>query len=314
MKRSRFLFAILSTLFLAAGCGGPAAPSGPEPRPLPSLAAVGDSAAWFEEITSVVEAVPGQDTVRLSRRIAAATHLVRVAPDTLRGYYEALLIRMDLPNGTVRAETDELLGQPFLLVETDSGMVTVDAPPIPSDVNQMVGLENRFGEVLPFWLELDLEREVGMEWTDTLTRPRAIEGLVPGDVTAETRYRVLSDSVYEGMSVQVLQYSSRLRARALAAAGSHGDVETMLEGTEHGTIIYAPARDLLVEWQRRGELAGTSRALERPGQSELPQTYEYEASTRLLLGPAAERVDAAAPGAAGAGAEQDPQPAPDRPR
>lgn len=281
------------SLLLSAGCGAqtlqdPPAPSAP---PEASFVEVGDSAAWIEEIDSRMEVITTDDTIHASTRVAAAVHIKRVGPGTLGAFFEALLVRMQSPLGDSRPDTREILRRVFLLEETDSGLVTVQAPGISSEVYRIADIRKHFEEFFPPGFDLSRDHVPGEEWVDTASHTRETQDVSTQGRAAVVRYRAGGDTLWHGIRARAVRYTADVRTTTVAQAGQRGTVESVLEGREQGVILYVPARGLLVQWRRSGDTRGTSRRQDGDELETFPQRYRYEANTRLMSAAAADAAE-----------------------
>ncbi|HEX2077034.1 MAG TPA: hypothetical protein VHG08_04970 [Longimicrobium sp.] len=228
-----------------------------------------------------------QATVRIQGRPGHAEQTQRAritlaftGGDTARAWYGGLDVRskhgaayesLEIPGSEMRGG--------FVLAVSPTGRVrTLRTPvlPPPLDMELDSVLVWQFVDFLPVLPEVPLRP--GVEWTDADS-----VDLARGRWRRTTRYRVVRDTVVDGVAAAVVETESRLAMRHTSEIDEELSIRTELEGTERGRFVFALAPGLLLRRERSGTLSGTETSLlegdpPRPAR----QTREYTSVIELL--------------------------------
>ena len=268
------VFVVLSLALLAGACAGRAEPA----AVAPSLAQPGDSAVYYEELNTRATMIGARDTATSDVRYVGVVHMSRLTPTMLRAYYEVLYLRTESSVGTVRPDTRRLLYRPFVLEDRDGRIRTIRSPDLPGDVYRVMDVRRHFEEFFPPGFPTARPLPIGQSWTATDT----VQQAAAGDTRMRSaRYTVTRDTVIDSMRVLVLDYEATIASVAADSVAAAGALTTALEGSERGTVLYAPERRLLVEWRRQGTMEG-SVVPNRRGQPGMPYSIDYDGTTRLF--------------------------------
>lgn len=283
----------LACFVSACGARGAADPDpGFEPRL--ALNQVGDTVWYHQETDIVVGMVNAQgDTSIAYGDEDHVLHLTRVAPDTLVAFYHHIRIAMNQGGRIVPVPMETLFGEHFTLVRTDGRYRVTTAPAVPNMAESTREMVRHLDEM--FMTVPDQPLEPGLTWGDSIefvahTRESRLARYT------QTRYRVEGDTIVAGVPGVVIRYESDVDA---AVASLHDEeLRTELSGTDNGTIVYAPARQLIVSRVRQGRLDGSMYALIQGERRPLPHYYAFDTRIRLIPPGASVRPDPVAPAVA----------------
>lgn len=268
----RLLLLVAATLLPVA-----VAAQAPEYRRAP-----GDTLRYREVTRAVSEITSPQGQMTLRSDHDARIALAFAAGDTARAWYEALALRIAYPGGKREPKTGELLGRPFVLTLGPRGEVaTLSVPPFPPEVAESTDLTHQFND---FFLKLPaVPLRPGAEWTDT-TRTETPNAA--GATLRTTRigsYRVRGDTTIGGTRAVVIEARMQNRLESSGPSPTPGmQMNTLREGTETGTMIFAPAAGRMIRRARTGTLSGHIEFVGGPAPVRLPQKMTYESTIELL--------------------------------
>jgi hypothetical protein len=216
----------------------------------------GDTLRYREVTRAVSEITTPQGKMTLRSDHAARIAVAFAAGDTARAWYEALALRSDFPGGERVPQTAPLLRRPFVLTLGARGeLATLSVPAFPAEVAESADLTHQFND---FFLKLPaVPLRRGAEWTDT-TRTEATNAA--GMTLRTTRigsYRVRGDTTIGGTRAVVIE--ARMRNRLVSSGPSPTPgmkLNALREGTETGTMVFAPATGRMMRRARTGTLSG----------------------------------------------------------
>lgn len=179
-----------------------------------------------------------------------------VTPDSMEAWYEELTVSSDGPAGLLRPSAGSFLGDRFVLRYGARGHVeTLETPVFPEDMDQVTDLRLQFHDFFPHRPEATLE--VGDTWTDTLV---AVGGGEDVESRSESvaEYRVVSDTVVQGVLHRVIHSTARLRFDGAGPIQEQPGVtvSTSLEGLEENVFVVRHKDGRLLSRTRSAELRG----------------------------------------------------------
>lgn len=237
----------------------------------------------YREVTrtfSVITSPRGPITLRNNHDARIA--LAFATGDTARAWYEALALRDTSPDGERVPQTGPLLGRPFVLtLGARGGVATLSVPPFPADVAEMTDLSHQFAD---FFVRLPaVPLRPGVEWTDT-TQSEAPNAT--GTTVRRTRigsYRVRGDTTIGGSRAVVIETRMRNRMEWWGPSATPGrTLNTLLEGVETGTMVFAPASGRMIRRARTATLRGHIEIVGGQAPVRIPQKVTYESTIDLL--------------------------------
>jgi hypothetical protein len=244
--------------------------------------APGDTLRYGEVTRAVSEITTPQGKMTLRSDHAARIAVAFAAGDTARAWYEALALRAAFPGGERVPQTAPLLGQPFVLTLGARGEVaTLSVPAFPAEVAETTDLTHQFNDFFPKLPGVALRP--GAAWTDT-TRTETPNAA--GRTLRTTRigsYRVRGDTTVGGTRAVVIEARMRNRLESSGPSPTPGmTMNTLLEGTEAGTMVFAPGTGRMLRRARTGTLSGHVEFVGGPAPVRLPQVMTYESAIELL--------------------------------
>ena len=292
----RRIVAPLSVALIVSACG---ARGGADVEPRSdyrmTLDQAGDTAWYHIQNEARIGVVgPDTDTVIVTASEDYVLELTRTAPDTVIGFFDHIRIMVNRGGRIVPVPMEPLYHREFVLTDS-AGRLGVRAMPHVSQMEPSVRETARLLDEMFFTVPA-ARMEAGLVWVDTV------------DVTSEsggarftrknvTRYQVAGDTVLHGVSAKVIRYESALDNHAVQLASDSS--RTVLTGSESGTIVYAPARRIILSRRREGRLDGEMVMAAGDSTQHMPHFYDFAISIDLLPpraeGAAADTAEAAAP-------------------
>jgi len=244
--------------------------------------AAGDTLRYREVTSAVSRITSPQGAMTLRSDHDARIAVAFVARDTARAWYEALELRASFPGGERAPRTAELLGVPFVLTLGARGDVaTLTVPALPREVAETSDLTHQFDD---FFVKLPaVPLRPGTEWTDTtrLETPSAKGGTLR--TLRIGSYRVRGDTTVGGTSAVVIETRMQNRLESSGPSPTPGmTLNTLRQGTETGTLVFAPGAGRMLRRTRTGTLAGHLEFVGGPEPVRLPQKMTYESTIELL--------------------------------
>jgi hypothetical protein len=244
--------------------------------------APGDTIRYHERTDGRTEYRTPRGPVELRSEHDAVIALAGGVGDTTRAWYEQLRLRQIGGGEDKSPETGSLLGQPFSLRVSPRGEVTMlAAPPMPASLRGVTDLSHQFDDFLIVLAGEPLR--IGVAWADTVTLAR------PGSATENERsvharsYRVVRDTLVDGVAAVVIDVRQRIRIEATAPGPQPGLVaHTVLEGVDTGIAVVAPSVGRLLGRTRTGSLSGRLTYTGSPSAMSIPQTFVYTSAIRLV--------------------------------
>ena len=242
-----------------------------------TYAAPGDTLRFREVTRAELRLTTPQGEIPMTTEHDATIAVVRLPGDSARAWYEALVLGMSSPMGSMRPATDPALHRPFTLTFDARGRVgLLEAPPFPASFEGLTDLAHQFDD---FFLRLPAQPlRAGLTWSDTTVRT---DSTADKSMRRETiaAYRVERDTVVGGQPALVIGMTQQLRSRAEGPVPNQPmRAETRLEGSEEGYVVFAPAAGRLVGRRRSGSLAGDVVMRGAGGEMSLKQSFTYTSS------------------------------------
>ena len=233
-----------------------------------------DTLRFREVTTSDIRLTTPQGELAMKGDHAATVAVTRQAADTVRAWYEALDVGMTGPMGEQRPATTEALKAPFTLRMDPRGSVRlVAAPAFPASIKAITDLSYEFDD---FFVRLPTKPlAIGLAWTDTTAKvDSTAEKSI--DRQAIVSYHVERDTVVSGMPALVISMKQQLKLKTSGVAPQGGRVDSALEGTDDGIVVFAPKAGRLLGRKRTGQLDGvlTMRG-GAMGEMAMKQSYAY---------------------------------------
>jgi hypothetical protein len=230
----------------------------------------------FREVTTTEAVIqtPGGATPLTStqRSLVAVAFLPN---DSARAWYEELMLEASGSHVTEHPTTTAALRQPFALRVDPRGRVqTLAAPNFPAALNRIADLRHQFDD---FFLRLPaapLRR--GLAWSDTLARQDSTPGGGYSRNNSIARYRVERDTVVAGTKGVVIAMDQQVRlVTGGPIEGQPVMAESVLEGTDRGSYVFAPGEGRLLGRVHSGALKGSVTLRGGPQPVVVPQTFSY---------------------------------------
>ena len=276
-------------LTLAACQGREAAVAGPRADYRMSLAAVGDTAWYHLQNEARIGVVNDPaDTMVVMTSEDYVLELARTSSDTVVAFFDHIRIMVNRAGRIIPVPMEPLYRQEFVLTDS-AGRLGVRAMPFVSQMEPSVRETARLLDEM-FFTVPTVRLDAGYVWVDTVDATHELSGARyrRGNVT---RYEVVGDTVLHGVQAKVIRYESALDNMAMQM--DNDSARTMLAGSESGTIVYSPARRLLLARHRRGRLTGEMVMPTQTGFEHLPHFYDFAVTVELL--PPGAEPPAAAP-------------------
>jgi len=234
----------------------------------------------YQEITeSRIELRPPRGPVAITSSHDAKIAASAERGDTIRAWYESLVLSSVGPQGESRPSTDAALRLPFRLVITPSGHVSTAAAPLfPAEVASITDLTRQFEDFFIALPSSALRPEA--IWADTVTNSTVVSSPDSFESRHIRRYRVLRDTLVAGGIVAVLiaveqeiafHYRSPMKNAPVV-------IDTRLEGHETGTAVFAAASGRMLSRVRRGQLSGAQVLRGEGREMTVPMTYDYSST------------------------------------
>ena len=212
--------------------------------------------------------------------------------DSARAWFEELTLEASASHVTEHPTTTAALRKPFALRLDGRGRAqTLAAPAFPAALNRIADLANEFDDFFPRLPAAPLR--AGLAWADTVAR-RDSSGSAYSQASRVTRYRVERDTVVQGTRGVVVATTQDVRlVTAGPIEGQPVKAESVLEGTDTGLFVFAPAEGRLLGREHRGDLKGKVTLTGGPSPVVVPQTLKYR-TTLEPTGASTAAVSAAA--------------------
>lgn len=292
----RRIAAPLSLALIVSACGARGA-ADVEPRTdyRMSLDEAGDT-AWYHIQNEATIGVVGSDTDTMIVRTSEdyVLELARTAPDTVIGFFDHIRIMVNRGGRIVPVPMEPLYHREFVLTDS-AGRLGVRAMPHVSQMEPSVRETARLLDEMFFTVPA-AALTAGFVWVDTVDVTYESSG-ARFDRKTVTRYEVAGDTVIHDVRGSVIRYESALDNHAVQLASDSS--RTVLIGSETGTIVYAPARRIILSRRRQGRLDGEMVMSSGGSVQHMPHFYEFAVSVDLIPpraeGAVADTVEAAAP-------------------
>ncbi|HEX6590195.1 MAG TPA: hypothetical protein VF039_14410 [Longimicrobiales bacterium] len=282
----------LALMLFAAACGARAGTdTGPRADYRMSLAETGDT-AWFhlQNEATIGVVANGTDTVVVRSSEDYVLELARSGPDTLVGFFDHIRIMTERAGRVVPVPMEPLYRREFLLTDS-AGRYAVRALPHVSQMEPSVREAARLLDETFFTVPA-APLAAGLVWVDTVDTSYELNNARFHRMYV-TRYQVVGDTVLHGVQAAVIRYESALDNEA--AQIDNADARTVLAGTETGTIVYSPARALILSSHRNGRLDGEMTMPGPNGPQRMSHFYEFAVGFDLLPPRSALPADTAEP-------------------
>jgi hypothetical protein len=229
----------------------------------------------FREVTLIemkISTPQGEFPIKSEHKATVA--FARVTADSARAWYEALSIGMMGPMGNQQPATDSALNAPFSMRFDNRGRVrNPAAPKFPASFEGVTDLSRQFDD---FFLRLPAQPlRAGLVWTDTSSRV---------DSTAEkssrwnaiSTYRVERDTTVDGIRAMVISMKQQVRTQSEGPMqGQPARLESRLEGSEDGIVVFAPQTGRLLGRRRQGTMTGDLMMRGGGGEMAMSQSFTY---------------------------------------
>lgn len=262
-----------------------------------ALSEVGDTVVYLQRTharSGVVQ--PSGDTIVSSSERGDIIDVIRVAPDTLAAVYEHIRLRVSLGDRMRPADMEPLTEKPFYLTEVDGRTAIVHEPDVPGLESSVRSMAEQVEQL--FLAAPEEPLAVGFVWVDTLA---SVEEQTEAHLERRSivRYEVLADTVLHDLASKVVRHESTVDVSLISTAGRADSTRTRLQGSEQGTTIYAPGRDLVLAQERSGRIDGEVVTVLEGTTQRMPHFFEFRTTVELL--PPADGTAAEAAEASGSG-------------
>jgi hypothetical protein len=232
-----------------------------------------DTLRFREVSTAEIHLTTPQGELPMKSDHAATVAVIRQASDTVRAWYEALDIGVSSPMGEQRPATTEALKAPFTLSMNPRGRVRlIAAPTFPTSFKGVTDLTYQFDD---FFMRLPAKPlAIGLAWTDT-SAFRDSTAEKASNRQAIVRYRVERDTVVNGIPALVISMKQQLTLRTTGVDAQGGRIQSALDGTDDGIVVFAPKAGRLLGRKRTGQLAGQLTMNGPVGEIAMKQSYTY---------------------------------------
>lgn len=257
-----------------------------------SLDEAGDTAWYHLANESVIGMVPAPaDTMTVRSSEDYVLELARISPDTVIGFFDHIRIMVTRGERVIPVPMEPLYRREFVLTDS-AGRLAVRALPAVHQMEPSVRESARLLDEMFFTVPA-APLQNGMVWVDTVRARHELSG-ARYSRNYVTRYEVAGDTTLHGVTAKLIRYESALDNEA--AQLNNDSARTVLVGTETGSIVYSPARRLILSRQRRGRLDGEMVMPAGDGFQHMPHFYEFSVAIELLPprapGAAADTADA----------------------
>jgi hypothetical protein len=240
----------------------------------------------FREVTESHSVLrTGQGDVATKSDHDGTIAVVGLPGDSVRAWYEALAIGVSspipIPTFNRRPATDSALLAPFHLRVDPLGRTTLlSAPTFPKSFEGLTDLSKQFFD---FFLRLpNSPLRIGLSWSDTISV--ADSALTRTSSTSIASYRVERDTTVSGTPALVISMKQQMRSWSEGPAqGPTTRIESQMEGSEDGIVVFAPRTGRLLGRERRGKWTGTLTIRGTEGrQSQLTNESTYTSTIRAI--------------------------------
>lgn len=252
--------------------------SGPYRLPL------GDTIRYREVTSGEVLLQTPQGPVPIRSEHDGTLALVGTATGSAQAWFEALRLRSVGPNGDQSPSTGDLLGRPYELSFTPSGLVVVrSTPAFPEPIAAITDLSHQFFDF--FAAMPETAPVAGSVWQDTIRSTTATAAAPTTSQLNESirRFEVRGDTTIYGTVAKVISVTARVRMEATTPLeGQPLTVTTSMAGEDTGLVIFDWSTGRLLFRSRRGELTGTFRIDGGPQPAAFPQSSTYDSTIEIL--------------------------------
>ena len=249
----------------------------------PWSSAAQEAVQYEEQSRGLVTVNTPNGPVEIRSEHDATISIERLASDTLRAWYDALEIASIAPAGETRPATDEVLGEWFLLHESEDGRLrALQTPDFPESFQTVSDLTQQFFDFFP--TRPDDGYRLGAEWSDTTQAPPSAAPDTEVRAQKVTHYRIEEEAVHNGVDVFVIRAEATLDIQTNGPLPDQPGlrIATVMSGSETNTFWVAKDDGRLVERVRTGELSGRLEYVGTPQPVILPTTRTYENSIVLI--------------------------------
>ena len=243
-----------------------------------SLDEVGDTAWYHIQNEGRIGVVgPDADTVIVATSEDYVLKLTATAPDTVIGFFDHIRIMVNRGGRIVPVPMEPLYHQDFVLTDS-AGRLRVRVLPHVWQMESSVRETARLLDEMFFTVPA-APLATGLVWVDTVD-VRYESGGARFERRNVTRYEVTADTVLHGVPAKTIRYESALDNDAVQLASDSS--RTVLSGAETGTIVYAPARRIILSRHRQGRLDGEMLMTAGNTTQRMPHFYEFAVSVDVL--------------------------------
>jgi hypothetical protein len=220
----------------------------------------GDTLRFLQTVKGTGEMQMPTGSQQMTSNMRTQMSLAFLGGDSAVAWMDSVDVTTDPPS-PIHGVVSQLLGKRMPLRFLPDGRVQMD-----DSVVESLGLAGFSSAQGGFTLPRRGELRPGATWSDTTTVRRSNQG-VSMNITTITRFRVVGDSVYHGMPVLVVAFTSTVNTET---AGSSGASSMQINGTGEGTgrsyfsralgLIVFSASDVTLESVTRfGDMSVTAR-------------------------------------------------------
>jgi hypothetical protein len=239
-----------------------------------------------------------QGDVPLGSRQQSLIAVTFLPGDSARAWYEDLDLEASSPRIVEHPPTGSVLRQPFALRFDSRGRVqTLATPAFPPALGRIADLRHQFDD---YFLRLPAAPLApGLTWADTVTRRDSTAAGSYSRTTGAAQYRVERDTTVGGVRGVVVSVRQRLRLENGGPIEGQGiTAASVMEGTDEGLWVFAPAEGRILGRAHSGDLSGTVVLRGGVAPVTMPQTYRYSSTLEPARGGVVREADAAASAAA----------------
>jgi hypothetical protein len=224
----------------------------------------GDTLRYRERTESRLEVNGGATVVPVTHEAVVAMH---ASGEGVRAWYDSLSLTVRLRGPVRRLPTVGAIGLPFQLHVSSQGRVELlEAPVFPAELTAFSDLTRQFQD---FLVTLPAEPlGENSQWTEMVE----LDGL-----RATRTFRVTGDSVIGGEQGLVIAVTQQIRMES-----ARGEAMSVLEGQEQGTAVFSASSGRMLARRSEGRLRGTMTVMSGARRVEVPQSFGYTHTIRLI--------------------------------
>lgn len=211
----------------------------------------------------------------------AGLAITHVARDTVRAWYERLVVSSESPAGNQRPNTSEVVGVPFTLLFSERGEVqTLESPPVPAPLRVMSDVRRQFHDFFLILPENTLVR--GFSWSYEVAVEDSIDSSNQNAFRKVGQLTVEGDTVVSGISgLKIVGELNSTLSSSQYVPEQGAVVRNAFSGIERNVFVWAPDSGTLLYRMRAADLDGETVIDGGAAPMKMNQRIRYDSEFRL---------------------------------